>query len=449
MTTDKPREPYDLRDGTGRSDAFYRKLAHCADLISCLLEDRASAIVSDYAEFAASVVEDRASAVLSDYAEFAASVVEDRASAVLSECAEFAASVVGEPRRSRDEYGIELLTLGLLRWRYQRAAFATPRFARRLAEQLFRGRSKFPKFRHAIDAVRGVILGVFFVPRIHTATRATERSTATLHSLLLWLEATGEFKEECARLAVWQRYFESLPAACTGQILGIADELFETFRELTELHLGAHTVSVAEYQRWRGPSRRFSEDGLLVTKSREEYHLNMLASELMNRGLQASFELTTRRVVLVPGCMRAKPNHGCEAVVRGCDVICTGCEPSCAVYQLQRIGSIHNFRVRVVPHSTDFTRWLVRYQQEEGTGIVPVACPLHLAAGGYEVRRLGLKAQCVLLDYCGCKKHWHPEGIPTQANHRRVVELIQLGRSGPRLTASLESMACSSWGTEI
>jgi hypothetical protein len=50
------------------------------------------------------------------------------------------------------------------------------------------------------------------------------------------------------------------------------------------------------------------------------------------------------------------------------------------------------------------------------TGIVGVACVLNLLSGGLKARRLGIPAQCILLDSCGCGNHWDIEGIPTVLN---------------------------------
>jgi hypothetical protein len=58
-------------------------------------------------------------------------------------------------------------------------------------------------------------------------------------------------------------------------------------------------------------------------------------------------------------------------------------------------------------------------------GVVAVACVPTLVEGGGELKRYGVPAPCVLLDYSGCKKHWHPEGVPTSLNFgelRRILE---------------------------
>jgi len=40
------------------------------------------------------------------------------------------------------------------------------------------------------------------------------------------------------------------------------------------------------------------------------------------------------------------------------------------------------------------------------------------------MRALGLEAQCVLLDYSGCKRHWDPKGVPTRLDRKRLLEVV-------------------------
>jgi uncharacterized protein len=44
--------------------------------------------------------------------------------------------------------------------------------------------------------------------------------------------------------------------------------------------------------------------------------------------------------------------------------------------------------------------------------------------GGWDVRDLGIPAQGLLLDYCGCSYHWHEEGIPTDIDIHRLLEVV-------------------------
>ena len=47
-------------------------------------------------------------------------------------------------------------------------------------------------------------------------------------------------------------------------------------------------------------------------------------------------------------------------------------------------------------------------------GIIGVACVLNLISGGLKAKNF--VPQCVFLDYCGCKDHWHDKGIITDIN---------------------------------
>ncbi len=59
------------------------------------------------------------------------------------------------------------------------------------------------------------------------------------------------------------------------------------------------------------------------------------------------------------------------------------------------------------------------------TGVVASACLSVLVQGGWELKRYDVPAQCVLLNECGCRKHWHSEGFPTQLEVRELKRLLK------------------------
>ena len=83
----------------------------------------------------------------------------------------------------------------------------------------------------------------------------------------------------------------------------------------------------------------------------------------------------------------------------------------------------------MIPHSSDFTTWLGRWRDTQKVGVVGVACMLNLFTGGYEMKDLNIPAQCVLLDRCGCKQHWHPEGIPTSLDRQQLLQTLREPRT--------------------
>ncbi|MBK7029286.1 MAG: DUF116 domain-containing protein [Bacteroidales bacterium] len=77
----------------------------------------------------------------------------------------------------------------------------------------------------------------------------------------------------------------------------------------------------------------------------------------------------------------------------------------------------------IIPHSSDFTRFLEKWQNQPDTSLIGVACILNLLTGGYEMKNLNISSQCIFLDYCGCKKHWNEEGIPTDLNINQLKKV--------------------------
>jgi hypothetical protein len=50
----------------------------------------------------------------------------------------------------------------------------------------------------------------------------------------------------------------------------------------------------------------------------------------------------------------------------------------------------------------------------------------NLVSGGWKAKGLGLPPQCVLLDHCGCRKHWHAQGIATDINMGQLREILSI-----------------------
>jgi hypothetical protein len=60
----------------------------------------------------------------------------------------------------------------------------------------------------------------------------------------------------------------------------------------------------------------------------------------------------------------------------------------------------------------------------DAVGIVGVSCVLTNIQGGWDVRELGIPAQGLLLDYCGCSYHWHKTGVPTDIDFHQLLKTL-------------------------
>jgi hypothetical protein len=381
-----PALVYDLRRIGGGSDDFYAETARFSTALVATIENRAGTLLDGYSRHVQ--------------------------------------KFLGETPRSRGEYAIELLTLGMALSEYERAAQRTPGWAVKSARELYWLRCRFAYLKPIADAARTVLTRLFLAPEIRRKASVAGSPLDRLTHLIDWLQATGEFEQEALRLLNWRSYLAALKPEKAAHWMKVAGTLFDNFEREAEKALSAYTQGVGSFLRTEYARRGWREDLLLCGRPRVEYHLNMVAAEVMNQGLRADFDRTPRKVVLVPTCMRGKRAGSCRAHVDGVDMTCTGCDPDCAVNRITQRMSGQGAGVYLVPHAAGFSQWLERWQREPGVGVTAVACILNILPGGYEMRARGIASQCVPLDYPGCRKHWDRTGISTGVNEDRLVKIV-------------------------
>ncbi|MBD3316841.1 MAG: DUF116 domain-containing protein [Chitinivibrionales bacterium] len=355
---------------------------------------------------------------------------------LLTEYVSFVERDLQEPPRSREEYAVELLTLAMTWRRYLGASQRAPIFSVSLLQVLIRLRRRGSLIKKMVDPLRGRLAGAFLVPHIGSAPLNSRYDCATLGNLIAWLDATGEFKHEVKRFRRWHRFFASREAGFMRRRMDVAIGLFSWFQNRAHGVLGRFTPNVNRFLTTFHPHYRYREDEIFCGKEDVEYHINMVGSEVMNWGFAYEYGGTSKRVVLLPACMRARPEGECKANMDELDITCVGCTEGCNINRVKQQGRELGFEVYIVPHTSGFTRWLKRWQDRPDCGVVAVACLLNIVVGGYEMRELRIPSQCVPLDRCGCKKHWHGTGIATDLNRNRLAEVItrKRGVKGDMLT---------------
>jgi hypothetical protein len=360
----------------------------------------------------------------SDIAAFSARFLaeaESRTAALLDAYIAHLSASHSEPPRSRGEYAVDLLMLGLFLELYGEAArrASTPAIFSARALLHLRRRSKTLKpladllrawlFRHASPASRPSL--------------SPNPDLRRLPRLIDWLSATGEFDQESARLRTIYGFLRALPEPTSALALITASALFAWFHRESAAALGTYTCGVNRFLRAEFAARTLREDRLFCGRPPVEYHLGMVAAAIMNHGLRADFARTRRRAVLLPTCMRGARAATCRAVTRGVDITCAACDPACTVNRITHRMARENIAVYIVPHAGSFSRWLERWQQEHDVGVIAVACLANILAGGYEMRARNIASQCVVLDFPGCQKHWRANPIPTTLNESQLVQI--------------------------
>ncbi len=281
------------------------------------------------------------------------------------------------------------------------------------------------RFKLTLNKLKGLLSTLFISKRTYEKTTA-EKNTVNLEKLLVFLKATGEFKQEVKRLESWLEYLKQLDEKEAVRIISSAVTFAEWFRTESRAALDVYTSRVQDFISCKWPGHRWKEDYVFCGSPVVEYHLNMVGAEIMNRIYHAGFMGRKEKVLLLPHCM-TKPSAGkCQARSTGRGYVCTGCSADCQVNSLTRLGKKKNFQVRIVPHESSIASTKTDDSLfPENAGVIGVSCVLNLISGGWMLVEKGVAPQCVLLDYCGCKNHWHEDGISTALNEKQLMKILE------------------------
>ncbi len=359
-------------------------------------------------------------------AEFTDLVLARAQSTLVPEARKFHRFVIAydlEDPRSIEEYTYELLNLGVL-WRAYGDIASSVRVAPfHLMANLGEWRKTHQRLKPVIDVFRGVLLSVFLLPKTVRRVSESEIGISELGRLVTWLEATGDFREDAFRYVRWLGYLGLETSERVTSFMETLVTFAAWFETESANRMGTFTPNVEAFLDERSSYYRWREDRFSCLRSRAEYHLNMVGAEIMNRAYRHDFVSCEKKTVLAPGCMRARPAETCEGVKTADGIRCSGCESSCHVNQLREIGLRHGADVVVIPHSTDLARWSAQ-PGAPAHGVVGVACLSVLVEGGWELRRNNVPAQCILLNECGCRKHWDDAGFPTSLDVRQLKTVL-------------------------
>jgi hypothetical protein len=325
--------------------------------------------------------------------------------------------------REREEYLLELLSFGVLWSSYAHRSLPVRHAPFITLARMAEWRKKHQRIKPLVDFARGILITLFLLPENSDNQKAPVPTLDQVDHVYKWLEATGEFREQALRFILWRAFWAMKSPEELLEIFSLIDRFTDWFEQRSVEVLGKYTRNVPDFLQRSQKRYRWREDRISCTRSRLEYHLNMVGAELMNRAFRAGFNQTETKAVLVPGCMRAASPEYCQAKRVKEGLRCQGCLPHCRVNQLRIMGEKHGYQIYIIPHASDLSLWSPRPGQPH-RGVIAPACVTTLVEGGWELKRYNVAAQCVLLDYSGCKKHWGCEGTTTALNVRELKRIL-------------------------
>jgi len=328
--------------------------------------------------------------------------------------------------RSDVEYALELLALGVLLDQSRIFSSNYPNWTIHLLAFLNEGQQRWPKLEPAIKTLRGLLQGIFFLPKKNTKQNPSNQDY-DIAKLMSWLLAQGE-TSLLRRLAQWRDYLQTLDLDNRRVVLDVCLSLAERFSEESDLTLGEYSAGVESFLKNIAPKHRWCYDSAFVSRTRIEYHLGMLATEVLNRAYCQRFRSTQRKVVIVPPCMREQPDQDCKAVETPFGAKCQACKPTCRVHHVTRLGEKLGFDVFIIP---DELRGIgaEAKRSADSIGLVGVSCALTNWSGGWDAEEMSVPAQGLLLDYVGCRYHWDENGISTDTNLAKLKEMVGIAEN--------------------
>jgi hypothetical protein len=356
-----------------------------------------------------------------ELSEFTGSFLTERPESALSDIKKFTDFHHNSSSRTFDEYYLEYLTLGTLLRKYTSNAMSSGVISMAILKLLYKNRNRISLIKPVIDKIRGILSTLLLS---NSLISLKIDSAFRLKHFLRWMDATGEFSEETERLNYWYLFVKQLSSGEQAGFLKRSVNEAAQFEIKAKSRLGRYTENVDNFRKSKLAEHRYKENFLFCGRHEVEYHLNMFGAEILNRSLKRGFDATSKKVILFPTCMSNPADGKCKARNRGSKLICAACSPECNVNVKRWEYSSHNTEVVLIPHSSEFTRFLKHWKNQETTGLVGVACVLNLLKGGYEMQKLNIPSQCVFLDYCGCKKHWHKDGLPTKINEEQLRRVV-------------------------
>jgi uncharacterized protein len=326
-----------------------------------------------------------------------------------------------ETLRSQQEYLVEMIMAGVYWNTYIQNSMRLTAGSRFLFGALYGIRTNSKKLKPFADKIRGYLSTTILA---QSSDMLPQINFSNFSKLLDWLDATSEFKQEVIRLRVFERYLRRYNKDDIREILGNLILFANVFEVESKRCLGRYTTGVSRFLESEHSNYKYREDNIFSGRAEVEYHLNMVAACVMNHSLLADFNRTSKKVVLLPTCMRT--NQNCKAITKDGNLVCTKCSRNCNIYKIVTSPELENTEVYLISHSSSFSKILGQWENKPEYGLVGVACVLNLITGGYEMKNLGIASQCVLLDGCGCQKHWHKDGMATDINRTRLINIIEL-----------------------
>lgn len=322
-----------------------------------------------------------------------------------------------------EEKCLELLTWAIYFNNYKSKAHKSNRILENILLKLKLMRKKYLQMKKVIDPICGLIITINELLS-HFINPATEETKISHKRLITWLKSTGEFDEEVIRIEKWYAFYKKLNEENKAEFNQKLISLAVWFEKNSKLQLGNYTSNVESFLS-NNKNWFLNENQYFINRKRVEYHLNMVGAEILNKVYQSDFQKVENKFILLPKCMKLDKKN-CQAKKHTLGSICMGCNQNCNINIIKNEAARYRYKTLIVGHESSLAdNGKLKRAFGNKSAIIGVACILHLINGGWKLKNANIPAQCVLLNYSGCKKHWRENDIPTDINLDSLKKIME------------------------
>lgn len=362
------------------------------------------------------LLDDKYYSICNEVSKTTLSIIDSKCNDYLDEFLSFIEREKIEKVRTREEYSIEILLIGVILKEYggytKNLAIYGPLFK---SLNILR---KNPKYKSKVDKIKGRLMTLLLLDK------KEEKNYVTLKNfkrILLWMDMTGDFKEELFRLKNWIRFLRKKSSTYYKKFIKDILYVIEVFYKEGKDKLGNYLLNLPKFLEEYLYKYKNREDIIYCGKGEIQYYFNMVSAEIMNNVYREKFLKLKKRKIFVPVCMIQKERQ-CRRIENNNGDICIGCTKRCNVNVTNIFSRERGAKLIVIPHESNLFYGNNNCNKE--VGIVGVACLVNLISGGWKALRLGFIPQCVVLEYCGCN-HWLKKEEMTVINYNRLEEILK------------------------
>lgn len=330
-----------------------------------------------------------------------------------------------ESPRSIEEYFVEYIMIGLYWRNYAGYASGLSTFTKKIAHTLYKIRNFSPVLAPGIDKVRGRIASKYLLHQDNSYELIP--IVENFERLIEWLDASKYFIQEHHRLLNWAKYLKQKSPIYVSNFLNSTREISKQFIEISQSRLGIYTSGVETFRQKAQGGSENREDIVYVTRPEEDYFLNMIGVEIINRANRQRFNNTIRKIVVLPECMSNPDSGKCRAkATKNTKAQCQSCTPSCTANQIAQKLEKNGVEMKIIQAPTSFSHYVKTWEHHPKIGIVAVGCVLSLLSKSYELLSLGIPSQCVFIDNQRCEKHWPLANSPATINQEAIYNTLNI-----------------------